>query len=152
MIARYFAYGSNMNPDRVRERGILFKTALGARLVGYRLAFNKSSTRHMGVGHANIVFDPAAVVEGVLYWLDGPAEMQKMDRFESTPVNYSRDIVEVATEQGPQSSWTYFANPAVLVAGLKPPRSYLNHLLAAREYLSPAYYEALAGWECVEER
>lgn len=152
MIARYFAYGSNMNPERVRERGIVFGAALGARLDGYRLAFNKSSSRHPGVGHANIVFDPEAVVEGVLYWLDGPAEIQKMDSFESTPINYSRDIIEVATEHGVESTWTYFANPAVLAADLKPPRAYLNHLLAGREYLSPAYYAALAGWECEEER
>ncbi len=152
MIARYFAYGSNMNPARVRERGIIFGAVVGARLAGYMLAFDKSSSRHPDVGHANIVFDPAAVVEGVLYELDGPAEIQKMDRFESAPVNYSRDIVEVVTQHGVQSTWTYFANPAVLVAGLKPPRSSLDHLLAGREYLSPAYYEALAGWECVEER
>ena len=141
-----------MNPARVRERGIVFEAALSARLEGYRLAFDKASSRHPGVGHANIVFDPAAVVEGVLYSLEGPAEIQKMDRFESTPINYSRDIVEVATQHGVQSTWTYFANPAVLVAGLKPPRSYLNHLLAGKEYLSAAYYEALEGWECVEER
>lgn len=152
MVNRYFAYGSNMNPDRVRERGIVFHQVLGARLPGYSLAFNKSSGRHPGVGHANIVFDPAAVVEGVLYWLDGADEIVKMDQFEVTPINYSRDIVEVETQHGPQLSWTYFANPAVRMAGLKPPRTYMNHLLAGKAYLSRTYYERLVNWECVEER
>ncbi len=141
-----------MNPDRVRARGIVFHRVVGARLSGYRLAFNKSSGRHPGVGHANIAIDPTAVVEGVLYWLDDTSEIAKMDPFEATPINYSRDIVEVDTKAGPQLSWTYFANPAVRKAGLQPPRSYMNHLLAGKTYLSAAYYERLVNWECREER
>lgn len=152
MVARYFAYGSNMNPDRVRARGIVFHRVLGARLQGYSLVFNKTSGRHAGVGHANLVIDHSAVVEGVLYWLDGADEITKMDPFEVTPINYSRDIVEVDTQQGPRLSWTYFANPALRMAGLQPPRSYMNHLLAGKTYLSPAYYERLVDWECLEER
>ena len=170
MVARYFAYGSNMNPDRVRERGIRFEHAAGARLKDFALVFDKTSRKHAGVGHANVRRAPGAVVEGVLYWLEGPEEIGKMDRFESTPVNYSREVIQVEVQQAhlpaaaePDlaslaggelliTTWTYFANPAVRQTGLLPPRSYLNHLLAGRPYLSSSYYRMLAAQPCVEEQ
>jgi hypothetical protein len=152
VIACYFAYGSNMNPARVRERGLAVSAVAGAWLPRYRLAFDKASSAHAGVGHANVLLDHDAFVEGVLYWLAGPEEILKMDRFESTPVNYSRDVVTVQTARGAVQTWTYFANPAVRRKGLRPPRSYLNHLLAGRPYLSPAYYRWLAAHDCEEGR
>ena len=100
MVARYFAYGSNMNPHRVRERGMQFSTALAANYRGVRLVFDKASAKHPGIGHANVVHDPTGVVEGVLYLLDSADEITKMDPFEITPRNYSREIVYVSTTQG----------------------------------------------------
>ena len=170
MVARYFAYGSNMNPDRVRDRGLAFEHACPAHLEGFALAFDKTSAAHPGLGHANIVYAPGRRVEGVLYWLAGLDEILRMDRFESTPVNYSREIIRVRVQAshlpaGPVAdgvadndgsfavpTWTYVANPAVRRAGLLPPRSYLNHLLAGRPYLSPAYVDMLERWPCAEDR
>ena len=152
MVARYFAYGSNMNPDRVRERGILFSDALSATFSGVSLAFDKASSKHLGVGHANVVYDPAGAVEGVLYLLDSSTEITKMDPFESTPRNYSREIVQVSTTQGELAAWTYFANPGVRRRGLIPPRSYLNHLLAGEPFLSAEYFAMLNSWPCEEGR
>ncbi len=167
MVARYFAYGSNMNPDRVRERGINFDHAVAAALEDFALVFDKTSRAHAGLGHANVVPARGEAVEGVLYWLAGTGEIGKMDRFESTPVNYSREVVHVrvdATDIPPEhmsaagsggtlvTTWTYFANPAVRRAGLLPPRSYLNHLLAGRPFLSERYYDMLASWPCEEDR
>ena len=166
MVARYFAYGSNMNPDRVRERGIVFEHAAAAALEGFALVFDKTSRAHAGLGHANVVPASGQTVEGVLYWLATVDEIAKMDRYESTPVNYSREVVHVrvATTDLPHghppedahgglvTTWTYFANPAVRRPDLLPPRSYLNHLLAGRPYLSDAYYERLAAWPCEEDR
>lgn len=148
----YFAYGSNMNPARVRERGLLVERVEAAWLPGFRLAFDKHSAAHHGAGHASIAFDRNAVVEGVLYHLAGFGEIAKMDRFESAPVNYSREALQVHTAGGRIATWTYIANPAVLRAGLKPPRSYLNHLLAGEPYLSVDYFRMLAAWECLEDR
>ena len=168
MVARYFAYGSNMNPARVRDRGIVFDHASPATLRGFTLAFDKTSGQHQGVGHANVVFAPQRQVEGVLYWLAAADEITKMDRFESTPVNYSREIVWVDVAERalpaefelppprsedstvPVTSWTYFANPAVRQSGLIPPRSYLNHLLEGRSYLSSEYQQMLERWPCDE--
>ena len=152
MLQRYFAYGSNMNLERVRARGLAVVRAEAAALPGFCLRFDKHFAVHEGLGHANIAYAPGRVVEGVLYWLDGVDEILKMDPYERAPVNYGRDVVEVQTAAGRLACWTYFANPAVCRPGLRPPRSYLAHLLAGRPYLSAAYYEMLAAWECVEDR
>ncbi len=167
VVARYFAYGSNMNPDRVRERGIRFAHAAGARLDGFALVFDKTSKKHAGLGHANVQRSPGQVVEGVLYWLETADEIGKMDRFESTPVNYSREVIHVRVQAAhlpgedlasPDASevlittWTYFANPAVRQSGLKPPRTYLDHLLAGRRFLSNGYYQMLQAHPCEEDR
>ena len=42
----YFAYGSNMNPERVRARGLAVVAQRGARLPDYRLTFDKMSRDH----------------------------------------------------------------------------------------------------------
>jgi hypothetical protein len=141
-----------MNPDRVVERGLRFSAVSGAILEGFRLVFNKASKAHAGVGHANVALALGERVEGVLYELTDAAEIGKMDRFESTPVNYSRDLIEVVVAGERIVTWTYFANPAVRQRGLRPPRSYLEHLLAGRYYLSEAYFHALSQVECDELR
>ena len=141
-----------MNPARVVERGLRFKAVSGAILDDFRLVFNKASSAHAGVGHANVEPARGDRVEGVLYTLVDAAEISKMDRYESTPVNYSRDLVEVRVADEWIVTWTYFANPAVRQLGLRPPRSYLEHLLAGRCYLSEAYFQTLSQVECDELR
>jgi gamma-glutamylcyclotransferase (GGCT)/AIG2-like uncharacterized protein YtfP len=147
----YFAYGSNMNPARVRERGLQVRAISAATLHGVRLGFDKQAREHPGVGHACLTHDAAGAVEGVLYWLDAEADLRRMDRFERTPINYSREVVAVITRAGPVSAWTYFANPAVCRPGGRPSRAYLAHLLAGRPYLSDPYYQQLAAWPCAED-
>jgi gamma-glutamylcyclotransferase (GGCT)/AIG2-like uncharacterized protein YtfP len=156
-VRTYFAYGSNMNPLRVRERGLAIVHAEAASLCGHRLEFDKHtalpgvSAHSEAAGHANVVYDPNSTVEGVLYWLASVEEIGKMDRFEVAPVNYGRDVVQVQTLAGPRACWTYFANPAVRRSGLRPPRSYLNHLLAGEPYLSAGYLAVLRAWNCIED-
>ena len=150
MTDLYFAYGSNMNTERVAERGLEVVDALSGRLHDFRLAFDKASRRQAGVGHASIHRAPGQVVEGVLYRLTGAAEILKMDRFESAPVNYGRDVVAVQTATGTAWAWTYFANAAVLKPGLKPSEEYLEHLLAGEVFLSSAYHARLTRWPTVD--
>ncbi len=148
---RYFAYGSNMNPARVASRGLEVVSAVGAVLDGVTLRFNKQSRVHAGNGHANIVYAPGEVVEGVLYQLRDTDQIARMDRFESAPVNYSRERIAVRTATGSEVAWTYFANAAVIVHGLRPARAYLEHLLAGSAYLSDAYVAWLSTIECVDD-
>ncbi len=143
-VLRYFAYGSNMNPVRVADRGLVIVEATGGSLSGYRLKFNKQSRDHEGIGHANVVYAPGTVVEGVVYELADVHEIHKMDPYESAPVNYGRDVVPIETAQGQVWCWTYFANKAVVREGLRPSQAYLEHLLAGRDHLSSDYVDGLA--------
>lgn len=150
-IEYYFAYGSNMNPARVEQRGLLVGTPQPARLDGFELAFNKADLRHAGEGHANVMACRGSVVEGVLYKLQHPTEILKMDPFERAPWNYSRDCICVNAPLDGANwtvvwTWTYFANSAVLEDGLAPSKQYLDHLLAGKPWLSPSYYERLVNW------
>ena len=147
----YFAYGSNMDPARVAQRGLCVESIRGARLDGMRLAFDKQSREHPRSGHANLAFERGACVEGVLYALCDDVEIARMDRFERAPINYSRDIVVVTTAHDRVAAWTYFANPAVTRSGLRPERAYLAHLLAGQPYLSSAYFERLRDVRCVDD-
>lgn len=152
VVEHYFAYGSNMNPERVDARGLETVGIQGATLAGFELVFDKASQKHPGVSHANVVHAPERSVEGVLYTLGGHAEILKMDPFETAPWNYGRDVVRVDAADGRSyPAWTYFANRAVRQSGLKPPPSYLHQLLAGRAYLSSAYYEWLQAIECADE-
>lgn len=143
-VRHYFAYGSNMNPARVQERGLVVLGLCGARLLGKRLVFDKVSRLHPEAAHANIVHAPGRVVEGVLYRLVGADEILKMDPFERAPWNYGRDVVQVVVRGEAVWAWTYFANDAVRRSGLHPPAAYLAHMLAGKAHLSPGYYQRLS--------
>ena len=147
----YFAYGSNMDPARVARRGLRFDHACNAVFEGVRLTFDKQSRDHPRSGHANLAFDRHARAEGVLYRLSSPDDIARMDVFEATPVNYSRDVVVVSANGRDVVAWTYFANAAVIRAGLRPERTYLNHLLAGRGLLSREYFDWLSRIQCVDE-
>lgn len=142
----YFAFGSNMNPTRVRARGLLFDEIIGARLDGFELTFDKRARDHPHAGRANIRRRFDGVVEGVLYRLIDEVQIEKMDRFEGTPHQYTREVVRVDTGSVVQWAWTYVANPDVVVEGLLPDRAYLEHLLAGRDFLSEAYLDRLSRW------
>lgn len=146
----YFAYGSNMDPDRVRKRGIVFDQILGGTLRGYGLRFQKKSTVQTGAGHANIVVSNDEFVEGLLFKLSGEDQIEKMDPFERVPTNYSRDTIHVDSKAGRVAAWTYFANPDVMDLNLKPPRWYLDHLLEGRPYLSSSYVRQLEQIDCLD--
>ena len=54
-IINYFSYGSNMNVERMRERGVLYLSKERFALEGYELRFNKISYSNPNAGAANIV-------------------------------------------------------------------------------------------------
>ncbi len=111
----------------------------------FELCFNKRAHDRPDSAYANIRHRQGALVEGVLYRLDEPAEIFKMDPFEGTPVFYSRERMPVLTARGVLPGWVYVANPAWRSEGLRPTRAYLQHLLAGRAFLSEDYWLALAA-------
>ncbi|GIX30411.1 MAG: gamma-glutamylcyclotransferase [Porticoccaceae bacterium] len=150
-VDHYFAYGSNMNPARLGARGVPFADARSAWLPDMGLRFNKRATRHPHWGCANVVPAPGERVEGVLYRLADPAAILRLDRFEGTPVEYLRHLCRVETAAGPVEAWIYVAHPERVAEGLRPPRWYLEHLLAGRTHLSADYAARLSRVECHPE-
>ena len=144
----YFAYGSNMNPARMRARGLDFLTAEAARLTNFVLCFNKEAHNNPGVAYANVVPAHDQHVEGVLYRLRGQDDIALMDHYEGTPVRYSREVLSVQTIETTQNAWVYMANPADITRGLLPQSRYIQHLLAGAEFLSEGYLEWLQQQPC----
>ena len=145
----YFAYGSNMNATRVRQRQMGFEDAFPGQLAGYRIAFNKRSLKYPGAGAANVMVSRGEKTEGVVYRLTEPGQITKMDTFEGYPRHYDRRMLSIETRYGKITAWVYIANATFVAEGLKPARWYLNHLLLGREYLSTAYFDVLSRTPCL---
>ncbi|MAT50196.1 MAG: gamma-glutamylcyclotransferase [Porticoccaceae bacterium] len=148
----YFAYGSNMNPARMAQRGLAVEAAMPGRLEDMVLRFNKRSRHNPRWGCANIAWARGNTVEGVLYRLADPDQIVKMDPFEGAPRYYSRERFPVITGCGEVvHAWTYVANRANIDEGVMPLRWYLGQLLAGREFLSNTYLAMLESVPCLDE-
>ena len=149
----YFAYGSNMNPERMRARGLAFAEAESGHLHRFGLYFNKRASGKDGVGYANIGHCGNARVEGVLYQLVDPREISIMDGFEGCPVRYSREVMRIHRPrfEDEVDAWVYVANPAFIESSLLPERRYLNHLMAGARWHSEAYQVTLRQQSCIEQ-
>ncbi|WP_372613410.1 gamma-glutamylcyclotransferase family protein, partial [Halomonas sp.] len=80
----YFAYGSNMNLARVVARIGRTRRALSGVLHDHALRFDKAS-RVAGIAHANVVPVSGDRVEGALFELETPDQIQLMDPYEGYP-------------------------------------------------------------------
>lgn len=150
MITWYFAYGSNMNPARMRARGLDFEQRCAGVLPGFQMRFNKAAAGKSGVAYANIVYQPQLQVEGVLYKLNDHSAISLMDHYEGSPVRYSREVFSIGTGRDFVDAWVYIANPKMLDEQLLPERRYLQHLLSAEDLLSEPYYRWLENQPCLE--
>lgn len=147
---KYFAYGSNMDAERMRKRGVNFSQRIHAILKGYSLRFNKMTSRNLKEGYANIIPDKKGIVEGVLYNISD-SDLSKLDEYEGYPNHYDRIKVKVQLDDGEEvETVTYIAQSNKVREGLKPSRAYLNYLLAAKDILSESYYRILESWETMD--
>lgn len=147
----YFAYGSNMNPDRVRQRLIKFDDFQAGILHDYRMTFNKRSAKFIGSASANVMLHKGAQTEGVIYRLIHADEIVTMDPYEGYPLRYDRLLLTISCQYGLVDAWVYVANQEYIDNNLKPNRWYLQHLLAGREFLSNTYIEQLEAVECLPD-
>ncbi len=146
---KYFAYGSNMNPERMKERGVKYYSRERAILRGWKLEFNKVALGNPRKGYANIVKDENGIVEGCLYELEED-DLNKLDIYEGVPRHYRRTEVEVETCKGKIKAITYIAHPNKVKDGLKPTKDYLSHLLSGSDCLSADYIEKLKAIETLD--
>lgn len=149
----YFAYGSNMDKQRMKERKITFSDVerRAAHLSGYHLEFNKVANDNPLEGYANIVPDGSGLVEGVLYNIDA-ASLPKLDKCEGYPDEYLKISIKVLLPSDGQKvcAITYIANPKKIGEGLKPRRCYLEYLLAGEDFLSASYFKRLQETETLD--
>ena len=150
-MPRYFAYGSNMNSERMAGRDLQVVSSVAGYIDGFQLCFNKRSRHHPKEARANIGYARNGRVEGVLYELASMEEITKLDPHEGTPRYYSRERFTVITQTGPLAAWVYVANPTAVAEDVLPPRWYVEHLLAGEEFLSAEYLAAIANTPCLEK-
>lgn len=148
---KYFAYGSNMDQDRMKKRGADFSHVEHVVLKGYSLQFNKMATgKHAkpGEGKGNIKkSDEEDFVEGVLYEITESGR-NELDGHE---IGYDRIPTQVRLDNGTLVEvFTYIAQQDKVRNGLKPTKEYLSHYLAAKDILSKEYYRKLESWPTLD--
>jgi hypothetical protein len=125
-VTRYFAYGSNMVVERMRERGAPFTSARPAVLRGHGLVFDKRGFD--GSARANVVPAPGGLVHGVLYDLE-EGSLEALMGFES---GYDLQVVEVEVPgpDGPvrATARTFVARPDRRTSA-PPTRAYVALIL-----------------------
>ena len=144
----YFAYGSNMNPDRMHDRGVTFTSREVARLPGYELVLNKV-IKSNGTAAANIIAKKESTVFGVLYSCDDNHMLERLDKFEGVlSKQYQRQVLSVYNESGEEvKAHVYIAHEKNCRDDLKINPEYLEHLLAAKDILPTQYYSFLKSFE-----
>ena len=132
----YFAYGSNMDPERMSSRAVHFNRCLSGTLKGHRLLFNKrGGDRRLGkVGYANAMRDTGQDLKGILYQVAGHS-LEALDMFEGArDGHYVRRQVDILVGGGAGASlrtakaWVYFAGEEFLEDGLRVSDRYMRHI------------------------
>lgn len=121
----YFAYGSNMNPERMIQRCPGVWPLFPGTLENFRLEFD-------GRGHATIRPDEGGLAQGVVWRIDNFHE-DALDGFEGLASGvYSKDLVTViGPEYQSVRCLTYIStDPEIGV----PTQEYLQHLIKGMEY------------------
>ena len=142
----YFAYGSNLDLRRMRERCPSARFESRAVLHGHRLVFpRRARGRHGGV--AGIEPDGASSVEGVLY-LILRKDLKTLDRLRGIAAG-CRDRREISVEipgGAIVTAWTCIARPQS-EGPFPPARGYLEQIVrgARQQHLSAEYVAFLQG-------
>ncbi|MFQ6120788.1 MAG: gamma-glutamylcyclotransferase family protein, partial [Methanosarcinales archaeon] len=116
----YFAYGSNMDLDRIKSRGVVIKRRFSGILFGWKLLFNKIKDMSEGTGYANIISNKNSKVEGIIYEIDKQF-IKNLDRAEGYPHHYTKKILIIKDKYGKKFDCiVYIANPEMIKDGLRP--------------------------------
>lgn len=144
----YFAYGSNMNWDQMRERCPSARFEFVAKAEGYRLAFTRFSKKRL-CGVADIVASPGSVVWGPVFAIPND-EIDELDKSEGYRPRRHRDenayerrqfeVFRQGDNARPITVWTYFVVNK-LKSLPRPSVEYKAILLnGARHWRLPAHY------------
>jgi gamma-glutamylcyclotransferase (GGCT)/AIG2-like uncharacterized protein YtfP len=115
----YFAYGSNLHPERLTER------VPSARLIGTgvwsgrRLAFHKIGKDGSAKCDAPEATRPTDEVHGAIYELS-QSDLERLDRIEGAGTGYDRELVTVLSSSQPVTANVYLARPESIDPDLIP--------------------------------
>ena len=140
----YFAYGPNMDPVKMGERGIEYWASKKVTLNGYRLTFNCWSDAY-GAGTGDIVPSRGSVVEGVIYLVDEEG-MRVCDEISGIANNvYKRLVVEVEYQDGNKESAIGYDVVNKSEEVIPPSEAYVDMLIKGAEAhsLSSSYIQML---------
>jgi hypothetical protein len=145
----YFAYGSNMSFDQMKERCPNSAYLGNGYLKDYKLDFTRMSQKREG-GVADIVYSENDEVWGVFYSLTND-DLETLDRYEGYPDIYTRNnftcnIINNNLNEGNTEQLTAIVYSVVNKSPntISPSLSYLKLLLdAAFEYSFPIGYQKL---------
>jgi cation transport regulator ChaC len=151
----YFAYGSNMDAvrlfdQRLAPKGVPRGERIAGRLDGWKLVFDKPSRLLKGGAAASIVPDPNGAVHGTLNALP-EAGFEVLDVYEGVAVgHYERRTIRVTRSDSGEGVDAIVYVGLIREKGLKPPRAYLDCLLAGRDLLPPDYVDWLSRTPTVD--
>ncbi len=126
-MRRYFAYGANIDPERMaaRVRGV---RAVGpATLDGYQLEFTIRD-RAWGGGVANIRPEQSGRVWGMV-WQGPDKAFAVLDTFQGDASSLRRETVSVQTEDGLLEAFTFRVHQ--IANFVRPTALYMSHLRRA---------------------
>lgn len=146
---KYFAYGSNIDIDRMRERCPTAEVLGSGVLRDYRLEFTVYS-QGWGAGTADIVYEPRQEVWGIVYVLD-TQDLHGLDADEGYPDHYRRVQLPVEVD-GTEHPGVWAYEVARKVSFVPPKCKYIELMRnAALRYGFPRrYLESLSAVRCVE--
>ena len=131
----YFAYGSNMLEQRLKDRVRSAEFLSNAWIRGYEVRFRKISID--GSGKADLVQtgNLKDIVHGVVYQFD-PDEWSALDKHEGATGNkpgYDQTPIQVHTDSGNRDVVTYLARRGRIDESLKPYTWYRDLILCGAE-------------------
>lgn len=136
---KYFAYGSNMSTDYIREYCPSAKFLMRADLPNFTIEFRRYSENLKG-GISSIIESPGKMVKGVIYEID-ENEILALDILEDVPQGiYRRDTFQVFGEDGKRHHVDLYrvANPS---GPYTPSKQYVDYMVdGAKEHqIDPDY-------------
>ena len=154
----YFAYGSNLNKERMLHRNVSFTERQCAKLTNYQFKLHKvlkNGTVAANIVKTTEVTNGEQCVYGALYRCQEGA-LLTLDKFEHRGKSYERRTVTVEIQSSGNNvdAVTYVALPDKIDDDLcKVATDYLHHILQGRDILPKEYIEwienTFSGW-CVD--
>ena len=142
----YFAYGSNMNAARMKQRLGWEAPRRAASLRDFQLVFDQAGFNDPSWSPANIRSEQGGLVEGVVYEVE-EKDLNILDGYEKY---YQRLGVKVmAAQEKKLDAVIYLSKKS---RGEKPPtQEYLNFLLEGKSFLSREYFAKLSRIQVIPE-